>query len=560
MSASLASFQARLDTFSSKQKTRRGSRTTKKPPSKIAAWPHQSPAPTDLAFAGFIFKPNPSSPDNVQCVTCHRQLDGWEPTDNPTYEHLTHSPNCGFAINACIRLRNGDPNRVEEDPLSEKMVEARANTFGDFWPLDTAAGFPSVQQLAEAGWCYDPSPEQEDGVTCPYCSLSLDGWDAGDSPFEEHQRRASDCLFFALKELYHPSAIPYFPKAKGKRASTRSSTATSKKPKAAAKASAKSTRGKKTGSHMLEPESSIMEPSTTVIHHEPTVIHDEPPVIPKRSKRVSTQAVASTASTVIHNEPSIFPKRSKRVSTQSVASTTSTRRTRGIKATNDDMDQPQKTVKAPKTKKTLKAQETTQTKRTKRKSEHIEEPHVVIEPPKAKRAKRISDAPAPAPEPESPYEEPSSESPFSHPSLCITGTPPYSMNQEPTTPEQKPEHKSAAMDWEPVDIEKFLDNENKGGMHSFIQELYVDAHLDKSAIDSYMREASAAGKGSIVDAVKARLSKMEKKMTVEQWVLYNAQRGEQLLRAECEELLSAFDSQARRALAAIDSLPVIESY
>jgi hypothetical protein len=136
-------------------------------------------------------------------------------------------------------------------------------------------------QLAEAGWYYDPSPEQQDGVTCPYCSLSLDGWDAGDDPLEEHRRRAPDCLFFALKELYHPAAIPYVEKAKGKRASTRSSTATLKKSttKAATKKPAKATRGKKAASHMPEPESSIIEPGTTVIHHEPTVLRQEPNVI-----------------------------------------------------------------------------------------------------------------------------------------------------------------------------------------------------------------------------------------------------------------------------------------
>jgi hypothetical protein len=148
-----ACFQVRLDSFTAK-KTRRSStrsstsRTKKAPkPKKADAWPLTAPSPADLAFAGFLWAPSSASPDNVKCFVCDCQLDGWEESDNPAYEHLTHSPNCGFAINACIRLRNGDPARVEEDPLSEKMRSAREATFGNYWPLDTNAGFPSAEQV-----------------------------------------------------------------------------------------------------------------------------------------------------------------------------------------------------------------------------------------------------------------------------------------------------------------------------------------------------------------------------------------------------------------------------
>lgn len=37
-------------------------------------------------------------------------------------------------------------------------------------------------QMVDAGWCYDPSPEADDGVTCFYCNLSLDGWEPKDNP------------------------------------------------------------------------------------------------------------------------------------------------------------------------------------------------------------------------------------------------------------------------------------------------------------------------------------------------------------------------------------------
>lgn len=63
-------------------------------------------------------------------------------------------------------------------------------------------------QLVEAGWCYDPSPEYDDGVTCFYCDLSLDGWEPKDNPADEHRKRSPDCPFFALVEQHAATRAP----------------------------------------------------------------------------------------------------------------------------------------------------------------------------------------------------------------------------------------------------------------------------------------------------------------------------------------------------------------
>jgi hypothetical protein len=78
--------------------------------------------------------------------------------------------------------------------------------------------------MVTAGWFYDPAPDTPDAVTCAYCTLSLDSWDAGDDPAQEHLKRAPDCLFFSLKDLYHPPTPPPAlarPKKTAKRTSSR---------------------------------------------------------------------------------------------------------------------------------------------------------------------------------------------------------------------------------------------------------------------------------------------------------------------------------------------------
>lgn len=130
MDAVYATYQARLDSFAPpKSKTRRASSTRgKKSAPKAAqkaAWPHHSPSPEDMAYAGFVFHPRSGIPDNAKCFSCQTELDGWEETDVPVFEHLTHSPNCGFAMNIYIRIKSGDPGRTEDDPLSEKMSTLR---------------------------------------------------------------------------------------------------------------------------------------------------------------------------------------------------------------------------------------------------------------------------------------------------------------------------------------------------------------------------------------------------------------------------------------------------
>ena len=101
---------------------------------------------SQLAQAGFYYEPNETSVDRVKCCLCETALDGWTASDDPFQEHISFSPNCGFAIHAKIEqdVEAGVP--IDEDPTSEEMVNARKATFRDMWPHERKRGWTCKTQ------------------------------------------------------------------------------------------------------------------------------------------------------------------------------------------------------------------------------------------------------------------------------------------------------------------------------------------------------------------------------------------------------------------------------
>lgn len=75
----------------------------------------------------------------MTCFLCEKSLDGWEEGDDALTEHLKHSSGCGWAIVATVF--RGDEQFKNEDPMSERMKQARRDTFGDVWPHDGKKGW-----------------------------------------------------------------------------------------------------------------------------------------------------------------------------------------------------------------------------------------------------------------------------------------------------------------------------------------------------------------------------------------------------------------------------------
>jgi len=48
-------------------------------------------------------------------------------------------------------------------------------------------------QLAKAGFFFEPHPKSPDNVVCFLCHKSLDGWEETDNPVEEHLKHSPTC-------------------------------------------------------------------------------------------------------------------------------------------------------------------------------------------------------------------------------------------------------------------------------------------------------------------------------------------------------------------------------
>lgn len=238
-------FHARLASFHRRHPVsrERASSNSRKKTGATIAWPHKRPEPEALARAGFFSRPASDSADNVQCFDCGVKLDGWEENDDAIREHLAHTDYCDWATVISVHREDDDQMEPEmRDPLSSEMVSARTATFahGGGWPHENKKGWKcKIGKLVDAGWAWDPHAEGEegDGATCFYCNMTLDGWEPKDDPFQEHKRRAPNCRFFQLLELYHGADA-----ANGKMKKTKARAKTGSRTSTASKASRMSTQ------------------------------------------------------------------------------------------------------------------------------------------------------------------------------------------------------------------------------------------------------------------------------------------------------------------------------
>ncbi|EDO32646.1 predicted protein [Nematostella vectensis] len=74
-----------------------------------------------MAAAGFYHCETDDDPDVARCFVCFKELDGWEPEDDPWQEHKKHSPKCEF-----VKL-NKSSNEITVQQFLELEANRQAN-------------------------------------------------------------------------------------------------------------------------------------------------------------------------------------------------------------------------------------------------------------------------------------------------------------------------------------------------------------------------------------------------------------------------------------------------
>ncbi|XP_032429386.1 baculoviral IAP repeat-containing protein 5a [Xiphophorus hellerii] len=99
--------------------------------------------PENMARAGFIHTPSENSPDTAMCFFCLKELEGWEPEDDPEKEHRSHSSSCHF-----ITLKK----KVEELTVEEffKLQKERHKFIANKTGNEAIAKFEEAARLTRA--------------------------------------------------------------------------------------------------------------------------------------------------------------------------------------------------------------------------------------------------------------------------------------------------------------------------------------------------------------------------------------------------------------------------
>ncbi|KAH8804699.1 hypothetical protein F5884DRAFT_677788 [Xylogone sp. PMI_703] len=501
---------------------------------KPLKWPHKFLSGDALAKAGFFYHPLEANPDNVACFLCHKFLDGWEKGDDPLREHLTLSPDCGWAILATIESQEQDLS--EHNPMAPGMVAARKATFANKWPYESKKGWKcKTKQMVDAGWMYTPMPESDDMATCVYCQLALDGWEPSDKPWDEHYARSPSCSFFLLSEENKQTKTSKNKKdrsSKASRLSTQSAfttaseapsladlpveedsilttvtTASTTGTKKMAKEKKASTRGRKTKAKKSE--------AVEIEQPQPDQAEVEVKANTKAKngrKRKSEEAVDVDTSMVDAEVPPPKPKKVQQIDNVPAPEP---------EAVENSVISEVPPTKAPKAR-----------GRPAKVATHAPQPTT-----SAEGAPR---SPSPSPREATPSQSPQSSDaenhpPSSRPSLAKSPLPPVSSTPQGTkTPTMSPSKRNvisglqSTEPWTAVDLDTFLISPESKGNGLFDRQ--------------------------IENLKKGELASPEKKMTVEEWIYHNAQLAEEKLRNDCEKMVGDFEREGGRAMKALEGI------
>jgi hypothetical protein len=114
--------------------------------------------------------------------------------------------------------------------------------------------------------------------------------------------------------------------------------------------------------------------------------------------------------------------------------------------------------------------------------------------------------------------------------------------------------------WSPTDLETvFLNSPVKQNLVLNSVALHDWDKENQTALDAIdLEKLDKKSLEDVVKRVKTGMSEKEKSMSVEEWVRWNATRGEERLKGECEAMVSKFEREGGRALGVLEGIACVE--
>lgn len=184
----------------------------------IGRWKLNFITPEQMAKAGFYYL---GPGDRVRCMFCAKEVDRWQPGDNPVTEHKRVSPLCIFfkenpGSDVCGHnepppiCHSTDINvRIIQDFMGTVCIEqkskvlpankaftayeSRLRSFNNCKTIITQ----DIRTLCKAGLFYIGNGEN-DMMLCYCCNQGLKDWESQDNPWLEHARWSPNCSYVLL--------------------------------------------------------------------------------------------------------------------------------------------------------------------------------------------------------------------------------------------------------------------------------------------------------------------------------------------------------------------------
>ena len=113
--------------------------------------------------------------------------------------------------------------------------------------------------------------------------------------------------------------------------------------------------------------------------------------------------------------------------------------------------------------------------------------------------------------------------------------------------------------WQPVDLERvFLPSPHSKAANLAVAVAAADGNNKENLALSTIDTQENRSLEQVVKEVKARLTSPEKQMSVEEWICFNAKRGESRMRDECERLVSIFETEGGKAMRALEGIECVQ--